>query len=701
MTDEKLLELARKRFDSAMEYWKEQRDEMLDDLQFADPTNPQQWQDEVLRARQNPRDGIRPCLTFDRTNQFVYQVVNDSRQQRPAIKYLPADSNADVKAAEVMQGLAKQIEYQSRASVAYDTGIDSSARCGLGYIRLITETEDEATNQQTLKIKRVPNPLNVLMDPDSTEPDGSDQRYAFVFEDMPRELFKDQYPDCDPAEWSIGSYGEWLTRDSVRIAEYMWIEEEKTSVHVTPDGKRYTEEEYWAAWQTGEEQTAPTELTKATITKRRCMWAKLTCTEVLEKSEFPAEHIPLIPVIGAESFVNGKRKFAGLVRRAKDPQRSYNYERSSFIERVALAPKAPYMAAVEAIAGYETEWQNANTSNKSVLPFNARDGEGNPLPVPSRTDPATIETGWASAAQQSISDLQAAFGMFEANLGKPSNETSGRAILARQREGDTATYHYQDNLNLSIAMVGRIIMEAVPRLMDTRRVVRTLGEDSISKFVTVDPDMNAAYAESQDGMVHINPNMGKYDVFVVAGPSYTTRRQESAEAISQLVNGNPQIMAILGDEWVKMMDWPNADKLSQRFKALLPPEVRAQEQEQAGEAPEVAAVKQEAEQMMQQMAQALEEAQAQMQEMAAKLKKSEEDDEAREKEILIKGYQAETDRLKVIQTQLDPQQIAALAAQLVIQTLQTPDPAPMEMDSEESAFAEPDLPQEIGMETQE
>jgi len=697
MTDEKLLELARKRFDAALEYWKEQRDDMLEDLQFCDPTNPQQWQDEVLRARQNPRDGIRPCLTFDRTNQFVYQVVNKSRQNRPSIKYLPADSQADVKAADVMQGVARQIEYQSRASVAYDTAIDSSARCGLGFIRLITETEDEALNTQTLKIKRVANPMNVLMDPDSTEPDGSDQRYAFVFEDMPRELFEEQYPDVVPAEWNIGSYGEWLTRDCIRVAEYMWIEVDKTTVQVTPDGKRYTEDEYWAAWQNGNEQTAPTDLTQATVTKKRVMWAKITCTDVLEKSEFPAEHIPVIPVIGAESFVNGKRKFAGLVRRAKDPQRSYNYERSSFIERVALAPKAPYLAAVEAIAGYESQWQNANTSNKSVLPFNARDGEGNPLPIPSRTDPATIETGWASAAQQSIGDLQAAFGMFEANLGQPSNETSGRAILARAKEGDTATYHYDDNLNLSIAMVGKIIMEAVPRVMDTRRVVRTLGDDSVSSFVVVDPDMNMAYAETQDGKIHINPTMGKYDVFVVAGPSFTTRRQESAEAIAQLVNGNPQILALLGDEWVKMMDWPNADKLSQRFKALLPPEVKASEQTE-GEAPEVAQVKQEAEQMMQQMAQALEEAQTQLQELQSKLDKAEDDNEAKEKEILIKGYQAETDRLKVVQTQMDPNQVAMIAAQLVMQTLQTPGPAPMEL--EESSFEEADLPQPYGMETQ-
>ena len=210
--------------------------------------------------------------------------------------------------------------------------------------------------------------------------------------------------------------------------------------------------------------------------------------------------------------------------------------------------------------------------------------------------------------------------------------------------------------------------------------------------------MGMAYTETQDGKVHINPGMGKYDVFVVAGPSYTTRRQESAEAIAQLVNGNPQILALLGDEWVKMMDWPNADKLSQRFKALLPPEVKAAEQPE-GEAPEVAQVKQEAEQMMQQMAQALEEAQAQMREMQAKLDKAEEDNEAKEKEILIKGYQAETERLKALQGQMDPNQVAMLAAQLVMQTLQTPDPAPMEL--EESSPEEADLPQPYGMETQD
>lgn len=636
--DDKIIEEARQRFSYAQEYWGEQRADMLDDLRFSDPTDPRQWPDEVRRARETAKHGARPCLTFDRTNQFINQVVNDARQNKPSIKLIPMDSGSDPRLAEVLQGMFRQIEYTSRAGVAYDTAIASSARCGVGWLRVVTEVEDDETNEQCLKIKRIPNVFSVYFDPDSTEPDGQDGLWAIVWEDIPRKVFEKRWPKVEASNWDFDDSG-WATKDTVRIAEYFRIVETKKNV-IKKDDKEYEEDDFWEEYQAGKVDQEGVE-TEVTVT-RRCEWYKLTAGQVLEKSEFPSEFLPIIPVIGDESFVEGKRKFSGLVRRAKDPQRSYNYERSAFIERVALAPKAPFLAASESIEGFENHWSRANADNLSYLPFNAYTDDGKQLPFPQRTAPASIESGWASAAQQSLGDLQAAFGMFEANLGQKSNETSGKAILARQREGDTATFHYVDNLAISIAQLGRVILQAIPRIYDTQRVVRILGEDEVSQFVRVEPMMTEAYRESGNEIL-INPSVGEYDIAVKVGPAYTTRRQESAEAISQLVNGNPQLLAMLGDEWVKLMDWPNAEKMSQRFKAMLPPEIR---QAEAGENAEVQAVIQQAQQSMQAM-------QQQLQQMDAALKATTQDKRLevarlqldREK-VAIDREKAETDRMK-------------------------------------------------------
>lgn len=687
MSDKDIIDEAKERFAQSRDYWCGQREAMREDLEFCDPVNPKQWPDDVLRARQNVETGSRPCLTLDRTNQYIFQVVNDARQNRPQIKLRPVDDNADVRASEVLQGLIRQVEYQSRAQIAYDTSIDSSARCGIGYFRLVTEIENEATNQQCLKIKRIPNVFSVDPDPDSTEPDGSDMMWCIISEDIPKKAFEKRYPKTEISNFFNDGDG-WVTENTVRIAEYFRIVETKTNVLVSPQGNVYTEDEYWQAWQSQRELTEPVEMRSTQKTQRKCEWIKMTGADILEKTEFPSEYIPVFPVIGTESFVSGKRRLGGMVSRAKDQQRSYNYERSSFVERIALAPKAPYLAAVEAIAGYEQSWEMANRANKSYLPYNARGQDGQPLPTPQRVDPATIETGWAAASQQSLADLQSAFGMFEANLGQKSNETSGKAILARQREGDTANFHYIDNQALAIAQCGRVMLQAIPRIYDTARVVRILGEDEQSKFIRIDPNMPTSYAETKAGEIYINPNIGKYDIAVTVGPSYTTRRQESAEAISQLVNGNPQMMGVLGDEWVKLMDWPNADKLSKRLKALLPPELR-QDEEKNGESPEVLAVKQEAQQMIEKLTQELQSMQDTAQQLAQELEKAKEEDDLKEKEILIKGYEAETDRLKVVQPQMNPEAIAALAAQLVIQAMQTPSPT--------SIDEEPYLPREDGM----
>lgn len=645
-TDTEIIAEAKRRFAEADEATADNRKLMREDLDFSDPTNPQQWPDAVRREREGSVDGARPCLTFDRTNQFVYQVVNDARQNKPSIKLIPQDSGSDPRMAEVLQGLIRQIEYASKASVAYDTALELAARIGLGYIRIFPEAEDEETNQQCIRIKRVVNTFSVRMDPDYTEPDGSDARWAMRYEDMPRAEFKRRYPKAEIADFDVD--GEWVTKDTVRVAEYFRRQD-----------------------------------------KGLCEHFKLTAVAVLERSEFPSQYVGLVPVIGAETWKDGKRHLAGLIRRAKDPQRSYNYERSSFVERVALAPKAPFIAAVEAIEGHEQEWGKANRANKAYLPFNARDDNDEPLPVPQRTAPAPMEAGWQGAAQQSLSDMQAAFGLFEANLGAPSNETSGKAILARQREGDTATFHYLDNLSLSIAQVGRIIVEMIPRLYDAQRVIRVLGEDESSQFVEVSPLQEVAYAEQAgpDGKprITINPSVGKYDVAVTTGPGYTTRRQESAAAIGELVNGNPQILSILGDEWVRMMDWPGADKLAQRFQALLPPELKTD-----GDDPRLAKMGAAMEQMQAQAQQVVQQLQGQMAEMAAQaqqlqqqvsglqaetaLKKIELGIKNRETEI--KAFDAETKRIQVTQTTANPEQVAQAAAEMVMQSL-PPMPEPV------------------------
>lgn len=576
---------ARERYDYAKEAWGEIYKAVRDDLNFSDPTNPEQWPEQVRREREQAK---RPCMTFDQLSQFARQVVNTARRNKPAIKYIPVDDGSDPELAEVLQGLARQTEYASRADVAYIQALDHATRGGLGYFRMALEDDpmSQVVGQKCIKIHRVVDIETVLPDPDFSQPDGSDMRWALIEQQVSRERFEKDYPKAKTVDFQSDE-GGWWTKDHVRLCEYYRIVE-KVENTIVVNGQSMSEDEYWTLTQS---MGAVVEAYPQTKTVRTCEHFLISGEEILEQTTFPSEFVPVFPVLGNESWEDGKRRLGGCVRTARDAQVAYNLERNSEMEAVAMGPKAPWLSPVESIEGLEQFWKQANSGNLAYLPYNTMDESGNPLPFkPERIQPAQIVTGWAALREASRSDLQAALGMYQAAVGNNPNQQSGRAVLAIQDRADVASYHYIDNLALTISHCGRVLTQVWPRIYDQEQVVRILGEDDESQFVRVVPDMPTGYGEQRfpngEKQIFINPNVGRYDVRVTVGPAYMTRQTEAAAELSELVNGNPQMLALLGDVWVELRGFPKADKIAKRLKAMLPPQVQAAEQEE-GQQPSI------------------------------------------------------------------------------------------------------------------
>lgn len=614
---DKIVEEARKRYEYAREVWGPIYEKCRADVSFSDPTDPQQWPEEVKRERMHSEGGARPCLVFDQIGQFVRQVINTARRNKPAMKFLPVDTESDPDLAEVLQGLARQVEYESRAEVAYITALDLATRGGIGYFRLITESDKRSAIEGKVcaKIVRVPDFETVLPDPDFMEPDGSDQRWCFVEESIPNERFEKMYPKAAKEDWDSSG---WFGKDHVRVCEYFRIVE-RTQNSLTLNGQEISEDDYWSGVQSGEIDPSmqPKALKK---TLNVVEWHKLTGNEVLESTEFPAEYVPVFPVLGNESWEKGRRKLGGCVRTARDSQISYNFERNSEFEAVAVGPKAPWIAPVEAIEGHESKWRMANRGNLAYLPYNSVDEAGNPIQKPERVNPAGISSGWTQLSERSRQDIQSALGMFSASVGDNPNSQSGRAVMALQDKADVGSYHYIDNLALSVGHLGRVLTQVWPVIYDAAQVVRILGEDEESKFIRVDPEARYGYQKMEDPngeeQIIINPSVGRFDVRCIVGPAYSTRQVEAAAEIGEIVNGNPQLMAMLGDVWVKMRNFPESEKIAKRFKAMLPPQVIEAEKEEGAKSeipPEVEQAMQQAGQEIQALRQALQEAQQEMQ----------------------------------------------------------------------------------------
>lgn len=663
MATEKQDQLAeiRERFAKAEEYWAEDRRKALEDIKFR---GGEQWPENLKREREAAN---RPCLTVDKLNQYVRQVVNDGRQNRPSIKVRPVDGGADVATAEVLQGLIRHIEDQSCADEAYDTALDSAATCGQGYFRVLSEYEDPMTFTQVLRIRRIRNPLTVIIDPMTQRADGSDMSFAFLLDDMTKEDFEATYPQAEAAEWgSDQGYTAGWFGETIRVCEYWWVEEVEKKLHLMVDGSVVPATRLKELEEAGLVVEGLVQQTR-TVTERKVKWAKISGKEFLEGPiDWPGKWIPIFPVWGNELDLEGVVTHSGLIRPGRDAQQLYNYSRSAFAERVALTPKAPWVAAEGQVEDHSAEWETANVENHSVLRYKPISIGGSAVPPPQRQSAADVPVGFAQDMQLSEHDIQAAIGMYSASLGAPSNERSGKAIMARQREGDVGTFHYHDNLNRAIRHCGRVLVDLIPKTYDTARVVRVLGTDGKPAEAQFDPTIPAATVRGGVGEIH-NPSIGTYDVTIATGPSYTSLRQEAASAMTELVQANPTLMGVVGDLLVKNMDWPGADEIADRLKLTLLPEIQKhlQEKERPTVSPEVQQLQAQFEQVVAGKDQSIAQAVEMIEKLQGEMAELKAEQELKSAEIRIKEYAAETDRLKVVGVGMTPEQVAAV----VIQTM--------------------------------
>jgi hypothetical protein len=677
-SDASILATARSRLDMAMSALSESREDENDDLKFyaGSPDNCWQWPADVLATRgavQGQTINARPTLTINKLPQHVRQVTNDQRQNRPGAKVIPVDSNADVEIAEIFNGMIRHIEYISDADVAYDTACENQVAYGEGYIRLLTEYCDDDTFEQDIKIGRIRNSFSVYMDPTMQDPTGADAKYCFVTEDLTKDEYERMYPNSAPITTlqSLGvgdqSISNWLNEDTVRVADYYYIDYDRATLNLypgnqtafvgTPEDKQL--KAFYGKPMKSRESDRP-----------KVRYCKINGYEILEQREWVGKWIPIIRIVGNEFEVDGRLYVSGLVRNAKDAQRMYNYWVSQEAEMLALAPKAPFIGYGGQFEGYEDKWKTANTQNWPYLEVNpdVTDGQGSILPLPQRAQPPMASSGLLQAKAGAAEDIKSTTGQYNASLGMGSNERSGKAILARQREGDVGTYHYGDNLARGVRHIARQLVDMIPKIYDTQRIARIIGEDGETKMVKINPDQPQSVNKIVDeqGIVIekiYNPGVGKYDVVATTGPGYATKRQEALEAMAQLLQGNPQLWSVAGDLFVKNMDWPGAQEMSKRFAKTIDPKLMGDGEDN----PALAA----AQQQMQAMGAEME----QMHQMLQNVSKSMEAQDMKRKdyEAEIKAYQAETQRISAVQAGMNPEQIQDIVMGTIAAALDTGD----------------------------
>lgn len=561
---EKIHALAIKRFERVEKKERSQRKLAVEDIKFAQ-TEDGQWDEGAKTKRKN-----RPRFTINRVAGAIDQLIGDQRQNRTDIKIRPVSGGATEDTAKVMTGLIRNIESVSKASNAYDTAFDEVVNGGYGGWRVTTELDEDDPFIQTIKIKGLNTATTSLWFDDSArEYDRRDSMWAFVTVDMPVEEFKERYPKSVISGWAQEKFNNtacngWVNENTVRVAEY-WVKTPVTkNIALLSDGRVIDQDE---------EQSVLDEMKANGVTVKKTVSVKshkvemylMDGEEVLEDAkEWAGKFIPLIPMYGRQSHIEGQTYTRGVVRFAKDANRIYNYATSSAIETAALTPKDPVWITPAQAKGHEAKLRNFNSSNDPFLFYNP---DSKAPGMPQRGGAPAVQGAFIQQIQQASMDLYHVTGMQPPSLGANPELKSGKAIQAQERLGDRGSFIFTDNLVKSQEFTAEILVDLIPRIYDTARQVRIMQQDGETENVEINT-VNEEVIDEQTGKpVLVNDlSMGKYDVVAESGPAFATQRQESAQQIIDLIASSPQFEALAMDLVAKDLPILESKELTKRVR---------------------------------------------------------------------------------------------------------------------------------------
>jgi len=623
-SDEDILATARERFRLAEEAESLIRKDALDDLRFC---AGEQWSQADKNSRGDGQPGGRPCLTFNKLIGPLNQTSNEARVNQAGVRVRPVDSATDPDTAKVIEGMIRHIENVCKADEVYETALEQSTAGSFGYFRVTTRYCGPKSFEQELRIERIIDPFSVFLDPYAREADKSDMRYAFEIETWSKDDYKQEYGDTELAslnffEGMTNPVPGWVDKSGIRIARYWTVETVPRTLSQIEwrDGTRTSQYK----------DTLPDEMPAGTkvvldakdkpverdTEERQVKCYKINGVEILDEIDWPGQWIPILPVLGKEMYIEGKRRIFSLVRFAKDPQRFYNFCRSSEAETIMLGAKAPWIGVKGQFK--DDRWAKANTVPYAYLEYEPLDIAGNPAPPPQRNVFEPPIQAVSLAAAQASDDIKATTGIFDASLGAQGNETSGIAIRQRQSQTGLSNAHFIDNLNRAIRQCGVILCDLIPKIYDTPRQVRILGEDRAQQIIMVNQPfrdwpapLKAQSTTLADDKCY-DLSSGQYDVVTSAGPTTPTQRQETWETLTQLAQSYPQLIQIAGDILFENADFPGADKLAERLRKTLPPGLADPPGNQQQQLQMLAAQYQQSQQAIAQLTEALQNAQEEL-----------------------------------------------------------------------------------------
>ena len=549
---------------------RDDRELAIEDMLFVDSPDGQ-WDEHAQTVRKG-----RPMYTIDLVSEVLRQIIGDQRQSRTRIKVDPDGGGAEKDTAGIFDGLIRKIE-KDGGREAYDNAFKEQLKGGYGGWRILTKYNDKSFDQDICFEPIYSAVTSLYFDADANRADKSDATKAWLVTEVTLEKFKEMYPEANfttfnEPSYKTGGYKCWFNgTEKLRIAEYWKKIPCVRKIGLMTDG---------SVIDLDEEESVLDELAAKGITvvkersvkSHKVVMYKMNGAEILE-GPFPwaGEYIPLIPVFGEVSHVNGKTFVHGKVRKAKDAARIYNYTTSAKIEATALSPKDPVFATEEMVDGHEREFETMNTSNAPVVKFSL--DPSNPSLTPFRLGAPQLQQALIEQTQQASKDVHSAMGMHDPALGNGPQLLSEKSLMAQAEMGDRGAYEYRDNLDKAKEYTGKVLVDLIPRIYDTARVIQVMNVDgSVEEHEINQINQTVMDEQSVEPVIVNDLSKGRYSASIETGPAYATLRDETVQQLTDLSAANPMFANISADLIAKNMNITEADELTKRIRKILIPQ---------------------------------------------------------------------------------------------------------------------------------
>jgi hypothetical protein len=573
---------ALKRFSQIESNLRDERMCSLEDRRFYSIAGAQ-WE-----GRMFEQWGNKPKIEVNKVHRGVMRIINEYRNNRISVEYIPKDGTEADELAETCNGLYRADEIDSHAEEAMDNAFEEAVGGGFGAWRLRTELEDEyAEDEEEEDYQRIRfEPIfdadkSVFFDLNAKRHDKSDAMFAFVLTAMTPEAYEAEWKDS-PASWPQSVHltqFDWSTQEVVIVAEYYVVEKRKERIFVYADVLG-NEEEYTRDDLEDEETALMIAATGMTLVREQTRKLRkihkwiLSGGGVLEDSGYIAgSHIPIVPVYGKRWFVDNRERFMGAVRLAKDSQRLKNMQLSKLAEISAYSAARKPIMTPEQIAGHENVWGNDNVENYRYLLLNpVTDGQGNEQPMGpiGYSEPPDIPQPLAALLQITEQDVADLMGMQDAAEEMTPN-ISGVAIELIQTRVDQNNFIYMSNMSKAVKRGGEIWLSMARDVYVERgRKMKTVAQNGDIAGITLN---TPTIDEETSATVYANDlERAKFDVAVTVGPSSESKRAGTVRSLVgmlQFAQNDPEMSTVLTSMAMMNMEGEGLKDVRKFFRTRL------------------------------------------------------------------------------------------------------------------------------------